>query len=248
MVMDYLVGVLGGMGPAATVDFMNKIIEMTDADGDQQHIPMLVSSIPNIPDRSAHFLRNGESPQSALIYRLRMLEKAGVSCVVMPCNTAHYWFPQLKAALSEEVEMLNLIDAVVEAVREAGLSRVGLLATDATVMTGMYQTALEKAGIEYVMPEGITQKAVMVGIYALKAGDLLKARDCLAAPCQYLQLYKAEALILGCTEIPLILAEEIRKEPEYYLDSNRILARATIRWYENKAGKRLLKPSWGEGE
>jgi aspartate racemase len=239
--MDYLVGVLGGMGPAATTDFMNKIIDLTEASGDQHHVPLLVSSMPDIPDRSDHFLNGGSSPQPALVYRLRMLEKAGVACVVMPCNTAHYWFPQLKAAAS--VEMLSIVDVVVETVCEAGFSTVGLLATEATVMTGMYQMALEKAGIRCVVPDDAEQEDVMAGIYAMKAGDLTEARRCFEAPCRDLQLQKAEAVILGCTETPIILAKEIREKPDYFFDSSRILARATIRWYENKTGKTLLRRS-----
>jgi aspartate racemase len=239
MGMSYLVGILGGMGPAATADFMSKIIALTKAVEDQQHIPLLISSMPDIPDRSAYLMSGGSSPQPALVYRLRMLEKAGAACIVMPCNTAHYWFPQLKAATS--VEMLSIIDVTVEAAREAGFSRVGLLATDATLASGLYQNALEKVGIDCVAPEGVVQKAAMAGTYALKAGDPLKARDCLEAPYQYLQLHKVEAVILGCTEIPLIMADEIRKNPTYFLDSNQILARAVVRWYENKTKKPLLK-------
>ncbi|MDR2172825.1 MAG: amino acid racemase [Burkholderiales bacterium] len=242
--MNYLVGVLGGMGPAATADFMSKIIELTEVGGDQQHIPLLISSMPDIPDRSAHLLNGGSSPQSALVHRLQMLEKAGAACIAMPCNTAHYWFSQLKAAAS--VDMLSIIDVTVEAAHEAGFSRVGLLATDATLQAGLYQTVLAKVGIECVAPEGAAQKAAMAGTYALKAGDPVKARDCLEVPYQYLQLHKVEAVILGCTEIPLILAKEIRKSPTYFLDSTKILAQAVIRWYESKTGSRLLRETFAE--
>ncbi len=241
MEMDYLVGVLGGMGPAATADFMNKIIALTEAGSDQQHIPLLVSSIPDIPDRSDHLLNGGASPQPALIHRLHMLEKAGAACIAMPCNTAHYWYPQLKAAAS--ADMLSIIDTAVAAIHEGGFSRIGLLATDATLATGLYQTELKRHGIDCVTPDAETQKAVMEGIYALKAGDLAKSRRCLETPCQYLQQRKVDAVILGCTEIPVILAEEAREKPAYFFDSNKILAQAVIRWYEGKTGKTRLRQS-----
>ncbi|MCL2871767.1 MAG: amino acid racemase [Betaproteobacteria bacterium] len=239
--MDYLVGVLGGMGPAATADFIQKLIELTDAGSDQQHIPLLVSSIPDIPDRGACLLNGGLSPLSALLDRLQMLENAGAACIVIPCNTAHYWFPQLKAATS--VEMLNLIDMVAQAVRDAGFSKVGVLATDATLITGLYQTALEQFGVDFVIPEGAAQQAVMDGIFALKAGATESARGHFEAPYQYLQQQKVDAIILGCTEIPIALAEEVRNRPAYFVDSNKILAQAVIRWYERKTGKTLLRPS-----
>ncbi|MCL2739555.1 MAG: amino acid racemase [Bacteroidales bacterium] len=229
---EHLIGVLGGMGPAATIDFMHKVIELTPAACDQQHIPMMVSSMPDIPDRSAHLLQGGASPLPALLHRLQLLEKAGASCIVIPCNTAHYWFPQLKAATS--VAMLNLIDEVVDAACEARFSKVGLLATDATLATGIYQTALEKKGIECVAPDGVMQKAVMDGIYTYKAGDSAKARQGFEAPYCCLQQQQVGAIILGCTEIPLILADEIRKKPACFLDSNRILAQAVVRWYSGK--------------
>ncbi|MCL2310309.1 MAG: amino acid racemase [Proteobacteria bacterium] len=243
--MNYLIGVLGGMGPAATADLMNKIIELTEVTGDQQHIPLLVSSMPDIPDRGAHLLNGGASPLPALMDRLQMLEKAGAVCVVMPCNTAHYWFPQLKAAAS--AEMLSIIEATVEAVREAGLSEVGLLATDATLATGLYQSALEKAGIDCVVPDAVTQRTTMAGIFALKAGDPTTARRYLEAPYRYL-LREADAIILGCTELPLILAEEVRERPSFFFDSNKTLAQAVIRWYEGKTGKTLLKRPLADGD
>ncbi|MDR2711216.1 MAG: amino acid racemase [Burkholderiales bacterium] len=238
--MDYLVGVLGGMGPAATVDFMQKLIDLTDAGSDQQHIPLLVSSIPDIPDRGAYLLNGGESPEPALLCCLQMLEQAGAACIVIPCNTAHYWFPQLKAAT--QAEMLNLIEAVAEAAREAGFYRVGLLATGATLATGLYQTVLERFGIDCVAPEGALQEAVMDGIHALKAGDTASARRSFDAPYRFLQEQKVEAIILGCTEIPIILAGEVREMPAFFLDSNKILAQVVVRWYEKKTGKTLLRP------
>jgi len=221
------------MGPSATVDFMHKIVEFTQANSDQQHIPLLVASMPDIPDRSHCLLRGGLSPLPALLSRLKLLEDAGSTCIVIPCNTAHFWFEQLQAATS--AQMLNLIDAVAACALEKRLSKVGLLSTDATIATRLYQTALEKRGIECIVPPDDLQKAMMEGIYLYKSGHLQEAQSLFKEPYLYLQRRQVEAIILGCTEIPLILSHEIAKQPHLFLDSNEVLARAVIRWYEQQS-------------
>jgi aspartate racemase len=232
METEHLIGVIGGMGPESTVDFMRKLIEMTDAHNDQEHIPLLVSSMPNFPDRSHHLLRGGESPLPALLERLHLLERAGATCIVMVCNTAHYWFDQLQAATT--VQMLSMIDAVADAAKEAGFAKVGLLSTDATMATRMYQKSLKRADIECVTPNEALQKKMIDGIYAWKSGIPAKARDDLDAPYRYVAEQGVDAIILGCTELPLILEDAIRENPSFFLDSNRILAQAVIRWYETR--------------
>ena len=239
MSVDYLIGVLGGMGPAATVDLMSKVIGLTRTGGDQLHVPLLVSSMPDFPDRSTYLLSGGPSPLPALLDRLQMLEKAGARCIVIPCNTAHYWFSELQAATSALI--LNLIEEVAEAARQRGFSKVGLLATDATVSTGLYPKALEKNNVECIMLQGPLQKAAMEGIYLYKAGHLEEARQRLATPYRHLQHQKVEAIILGCSEVPLIMAKEIHQKPHYFLDSNQILAEAIVRQYEQQTGKRVRK-------
>ena len=226
---SHIVGVIGGMGPAATVDFMSKVIASTPATCDQEHIPMVVSSLPNLPDRSTCLLNGGPSPLPALLYRLQLLEKAGATCIVITCNTAHYWFPQLQKAAS--VEMISMIDSVAEAASQSRFAKVGLLATDATVSTGLYQAALDKKGIDCVVPKGAVQKAAMDGIYTYKGGNLQKARQIIQEAYLYLQQQQVEAIVLGCTEVPLILANEVRQTPASFLDSNKILAEAVVRWY-----------------
>ena len=227
-----IVGVLGGMGPAATVDFMSKVIELTGADSDQQHIPLVVSSMPNIPDRSAHLLHGSSSPLPALLHRLHQLEKAGATVIVMPCNTAHYWFPQLRMAAT--VEMLNLIEEVVAVAQKAHFSKVGLLATSATLATLLYQKALSQTGMECIAPESTLQQEVMNSIYLCKSGNTTEARQRLEAPYRFLLQQNIEAIILGCTEIPIILAEEVLNKPDYFLDSNKILAQSLVNLYKQK--------------
>ena len=217
------------MGPAATIDFMRKVVDLTPATRDQEHIPMLVLSMPDLPDRSTFLLSGGPSPFPALLSRLHTLEKAGATCIVIICNTAHYWFPQLKKAAS--VEMLSMIDSVAQAASAARLSKVGLLATDATVSTRLYQTAMAQKEIECNPPPDSLQKATMNSIYTYKGGDPVKARHLMEEPYQYFLQQHVDAIILGCTEVPLIMAKEAAQDPAFFLDSNKILAQAVVRWF-----------------
>ena len=136
-----IVGVLGGMGPLATVDFLRKMIDATPAVRDQEHVPVIVSSIPQVPDRTEAYFRGGPSPLEAMISSGRRLVAAGAELIVVPCNTAHLWFDGLQAAL--DVPLLNLVDEAVsevtKVVRPGG--RVGLLSTDATLASGLYNEA-----------------------------------------------------------------------------------------------------------
>lgn len=107
--MKHTIGILGGMGPAATADMLEKFVELRSANCDQQHIPLIVSSIPDIPDRTACLLSGGPSPLHYLERYLHMLEDAGAECIVIPCNTAHYWFDDLRAVA--KVDMISILDA-----------------------------------------------------------------------------------------------------------------------------------------
>lgn len=110
--MKGLIGVLGGMGPAATVDLFNKFVTFTAAQRDQEHIPLIISSIPDIPDRTDALMHNGLSPLPVMRDYMHKLEDAGAECIVIPCNTAHYWFKELKDAC--HIDILSIIDTTVD--------------------------------------------------------------------------------------------------------------------------------------
>ena len=129
-----VIGILGGMGPAATADMFQKFIKLTPAHCDQEHIPLLISSIPDIPDRTECILHGGEDPESVMEKYVHGLENAGATCIIMACNTAHYWFDHLKA--KSHVDMLSIIDATIDEVIATGKQKIGLLTTDATLATG----------------------------------------------------------------------------------------------------------------
>ena len=176
-----IVGVLGGMGPLATVDFMRKMLQATPAVVDQEHVPVVVSSIPQVPDRTQAFRREGASPLAAMVASGRRLVAAGAGLAVVPCNAAHLWFDEIQQALG--LPMLHLVDAALEdAVIEAGPGgRIGLLATDATLASGLYvNRALPPGagqGLQWVLPTaGEMLTLLMPGVAAIKAGPVAGGR------------------------------------------------------------------------
>lgn len=226
-----VVGVLGGMGPLATVDFMRKMIESTPADADQDHVPVVVSCIPQVPDRTAAFRGEGESPLGAMVGSGRRLLAAGVGLVVIPCNTAHLWFDDVQEALG--LPMLHLVDAAMDealaSVADEG--KVGLLATDATLASGLYSNRRHPDGrkVAWLLPTaGEMLGLVMPGIAAVKAGQLGSGAGLLGKAAQALRIRGADALVLGCTEIPLVLDSASAGLP--VVDATAALARKAVQW------------------
>ncbi|HEV8312857.1 MAG TPA: amino acid racemase [Burkholderiaceae bacterium] len=222
-----VVGVLGGMGPLATIDFMRKMLQATPAATDQEHVPMVVSSIPQVPDRTEAFRGEGASPLAAMIASGQRLADAGAELVVMPCNTAHLWFDELQEALG--LPMLHLVDAAIEdAVAAVGANaRIGLLATDATLASGLYVN--RPGAVQWLLPTAREMlEWVMPGIAALKAGELQRGAEQLLAAAQALQQRGAQALVLGCTEIPLVL--DAGNAPLPLIDATAALARRAVQW------------------
>ena len=200
-----IAGVLGGLGPAATVDFMSRVLTQTTAEQDQDHIRMLVDHNPTVPNR--HLAIAGETPSVApqLVAMARGLESAGADFLVMICNTAHAYADDIAAAVN--IPFISLIDVTVEAVG-APPRPVGVMAADGCLRAGLYQSALRAAGHEPVTWSDSELDQFMTLVYRVKAGDrdpeIGGAMSRLAAS---LQFEGAEALIAGCTEIPLVLDE-----------------------------------------
>lgn len=229
-----IVGVLGGMGPLATIDFLRKLVGATPASTDQDHVPVIVSSIPQVPDRSAAFRGDGASPLAAMIASGQRLARAGAALVVMPCNTAHLWFDDLQRALG--LPMLHLVDAALEdAVASVGAgATIGLLCTDATLASGLYMnrippgTAAQQRA-PWTLPTATEMlEWVMPGIRAVKADELDRGGDLLARAAQALVRRGAEALVLGCTEVPLVLGPANATVP--VIDATASLARRAVAW------------------
>lgn len=228
-----VVGVLGGMGPLATVDFMRKMLEATPAHRDQEHVPVVVSCIPQVPDRTEAFRGAGASPLAAMLESGQRLVAAGVGSIVIPCNTAHLWFDELQEAI--DLPMLHLVDAALEeAVKVGGANgRIGLLATDATLASGLYvnrrSPRLPAHKVQWLLPTaGEIIELVMPGIAAVKAGKLEIATEYLRAAARLLQQRGASAVVLGCTEIPIVL--HASNAPLPVIDATAALARKAVMW------------------
>ena len=226
--MKKILGVLGGMGPLATVDFMGKVIELTPVSRDQDHVPLIVYSIPQVPDRTKSILEGGESPLPVMLEGLRALETAGVGCIAIPCNTAHHWFDAMQSECG--VELLHIVDCACASLERSGLGDgpVGLLSTAGTIAAGIYQKRLEEWGYRCLVPDAADMEAlVSEGIRLVKAGAVDQARTCLEKAAGNLRKRGAGTIVLGCTEIPVALDDRNAG----YLDATEALAEAGVRWY-----------------
>lgn len=228
--MKRTIGIIGGMGPEATADLYLKIIRATPARRDQDHFHVLIDSNPAIPDRTAAIFGRGEDPVPALQETARNLELAGADFLVMPCNTAHYFYSEIRAAVRIPILHMMRETAAYTVDRWPGLRRVGLLATDGTLKTRLYHQAFAERGVEVLEPAAADQELVMRAIYGedgIKAGQHEGPRRILLAVAQGLVAAGAEAVVAGCTEIPLVLRDGDLAVP--VIDATWILALAAVR-------------------
>ncbi|MCI8878412.1 MAG: amino acid racemase [Oscillospiraceae bacterium] len=196
------IGIIGGMGPLATADLFEKIVGHTKAACDQEHLHVVIDSNTNIPDRTAALLHGGADPLPELAKSAGRLEKMGADVLIMPCNTAHNYYDGIAAAVS--VPVLHMVRLTAQALVERGVKKAGLLATDGTVRTGIYQKSFAGSGVELLTPDEAGQRAVMEMIYqGVKAGDMAFDAQPARRAMERLLAAGAEVLILGCTELPL---------------------------------------------
>ncbi|MCW8084564.1 amino acid racemase [Roseococcus sp. MDT2-1-1] len=221
-----MLGVLGGMGPLASADFMRQLTLLTRAERDQDHVPAVLWSDPRVPDRTAARLGQAEDPLPMLMRGIRGLEQAGCRAVAIPCNTAHGWFDAMQAATT--LPILHIVDAAREELErlEVGEGPIGLMGTAGTLAMGLYQGRI---GRECLVPEAaLMDSHVSLGIALVKANRVREAYAPLAEAARILRGRGARAVVLGCTEIPLgIAAGEALEFP--VVDTVAALARAAIR-------------------
>jgi aspartate racemase len=209
---EKIIGILGGMGPEATIDLFTKIVKKTRAKKDQEHLRILIDNNPKIPDRTLAIQGKGPSPLPRLIQSAKILEKAGVDFIVIPCVTAHYFYESLQRRI--KVPILHVVEVTVQYIKThlQGISKVGLVATTGTIQTGLFQKFLTQAEIELKIstPE-IQKKWVMEAIYGregIKAiGPSENSKRLIIDASERLVCRGAKAIIAGCTEIPLVLKE-----------------------------------------
>lgn len=228
--MRGLVGVLGGMGPLATVDFFRKVVAETPAVNDQEHIPLIIDSVPSIPCRVAAILRDGLSPLPPMVEGLARLERAGAECLVIACNTAHFWYDELQRSAS--VPILHIVDAVAAELDGGRPGAVlGLMGTEATLEAKIYQKRLSARGIEFMVhtPEERAE-LVLPAIALVKQGRPDLAGKMIDQALQLLEARGADRCILACTELPVAVDASDSPYRGQCIDATRALARAAVRW------------------
>jgi aspartate racemase len=226
-----IIGIIGGMGPAATVDLYQKIIACTPAKRDQEHIRVIIDSHPQIPDRTAALNSNGTDPVPYMLDSALKLEQAGVDFIIIPCNTAHAFVPRFADKI--KVPILSMIAICANYIKQnyPDIRKAGLLATSGTISCGIYSKEFEKHGITVITPDEKPQEEqVMEAIYGhngIKYGNTKgKPHKLLLKAAQTLKKQGAQAILMACTEIPLALHPDDLDIPIF--DPTELLARAAV--------------------
>lgn len=228
--VDRVLGVLGGMGPLASAQFMLRLTLLTPALRDQDQIPAVLWSDPRVPDRTAARLAGGEDPLPALLRGIRGLEAAGAGAIAIPCNTAHGWFEPMQAAT--RLPILHIVDAAAAELRRLGVprGRIGVMGTAGTLAMRLYQQRLDALGYECLVPDPAEMDALVTPAVALvKANRLAESYPGAAEAARRLADRGAAAVVLGCTELPLAVAAGAAL-PFPVADTIDALARASIAW------------------
>ncbi len=220
------IGIIGGMGPKATQDLFGKVLDATDAHSDAEHIRIYIDCHTGVPDRTEAILSGGESPVPYITESAEKLAAIGAQLLLIPCNTSHYFYDKIVSA--SPVPVLHMIRETAVALKREGIIRVGLLATDGTVQSGVYQKELEQAGIQTICPDADGQREVMRLIYdGVKAGAPTFDIQAIKAVLQHLREAGVERIILGCTELPVAF-EKYGIVASDTVDPTDILAKAAV--------------------
>ena len=219
------IGIIGGMGPMATADLFTKLIQMTDAACDAEHIHILIDNNPKTPDRTGAILHGTESPLPYLIRSANRLQTAGADFLLIPCITSHYFMQELTEQI--EIPIMSMIEETAKQLQSSHIKKVVVLATDGTRKAKVFDRVFVKYGIEICYPCAEAQSALMDVIYkGVKAGSSAWDMTALNAEIDRLLSAGAEAVVLGCTELPL--AAKMYGINGVLIDPTDILARAAI--------------------
>ncbi|MGD2270697.1 MAG: amino acid racemase [Desulfobacterales bacterium] len=228
------IGIVGGMGPEATLDCFGKIVNKTPAQKDQEHLRVVIDSNPKVPDRTAAIVGDGESPVPTIVKGCQVLERAGADFIIIPCVSAHFFIDDIRQ--QSPLPVLSIIDAVTDTIKQEHpeIGVVGLMGTTGTIKGQKFQKCLAEIGINTLVPDEHMQARIMAAIYDIKNAKPPRSREeittDLIAGAQSLIDQKprgAQGIVAGCTEIPLALRQEHLPVP--YFDALTILARAAIK-------------------
>ena len=207
--MTKRLGILGGMGPAASAEYVARLVAQTPATCDQEHIPFVLWNNPQVPDRSTSLRNSDDRPLPFLLEGIQILKAARCDLIVIPCNTAHFWYDNMAKL---KVPIVHIVDSVADALREVdAVGTIGVMGTQATVELGLYQYKLNKAGWSCIVPSKEEMDTlVQPAIDLIKSGDISQAYDMFILVIDSLIARGAQAVVLGCTEIPLAVNQNRR--------------------------------------
>ena len=207
-----IIGIVGGVGPEASNKFCEFLIKYKKAKSDQENLQFIHFCNPKIPDRTEYILGKGENPTNELIHTCSILEKSGVDFLVIPCNTAHYFLPEVQESV--DIPIIDMTKVLVKNVLDTkpDMKKIGILATTGSLMTGIYEKYFKMVGIDTICPSNEDQETLVMGaIYGnngVKAGKKITPKKKLTEIAYKLIEQGAEAIVLGCTEIPLVLKQK----------------------------------------
>lgn len=228
-----ILGIIGGMGPAATIDLYKKIVEQTPAEKDQDHIHVIIDSYPQIEDRTSYILHGGKSPAPKLIESAKRLEAAGADALIMPCNTAHYFAKDIEKAVY--IPLIHIVKCSAEAIKKKYpyVRKIGLIATTGTIKAGVYGDILKNYDLETITLNEELENNIMDCIYkGVKAGKTEEYSKLFQKCVDDIASLGAELLIAGCTEIPLLMPYIKINLP--VIDATYELACAAVKYALNK--------------
>ena len=218
-------GIIGGLGPMATAYLMQLIVDMTDAKTDQEHLDAIIFNRPGVPDRTAYILDPTKpSPVPTMVDMARQLESLGVCAIGTPCVTAHSFHEDLQSSVN--VPFIHMVQETAAYLKQAGCKKAGIMATTGTVRMGLFQTALQEAGVGCVLPDASMQQLVMSLIYDNVKAGLPANMENFRTVSEALRAEGCDAIILGCTELSIIKRDNVIGSG--YLDALEVLARAAI--------------------
>lgn len=223
------IGIIGGMGPLATIDLYEKITMNTKAEKDQDHIHVIIDSYPQIEDRTAFILHGGKNPKDKLIESAKRLESAGADALIMPCNTAHYFAPDIEKEVN--IPLIHIVKSTAEAIKNKypKAKNIGLIATTGTLKSGVYADILKDYGYNIIELNEIIENNIMDCIYkGVKAGKTEEYVPLFQKCVDEITDMGADVLIAGCTEIPILVPHIKAKVP--VVDATYELAKASVKY------------------
>ena len=204
-------GILGGMGPAASAEFVTRLIEQTPATCDQEHIPFVLWSDPTVPDRSTSLINRDDFPWDKLKQGIIGLKSAGCDHIVIPCNTAHFWYDRM---VQLGAPITHIVGSVSDELKtlEIYSGTIGVIGTKATMRLGLYQDYLSNQGWKVITPSASDiDNYVQPAIDLIKANNIEAARKLLIQVIGNLEQWGVQAIVLGCTELPLAVKDKTYK-------------------------------------